>query len=149
MKDILKKDKPPNKGQAESTFVYTLYRKSPLKEDNLSKYKGQNGWSRRCPYREVPLYSEYFIFSLNRPRSTTSPPVTSLRPLPSPPRSLRRSAVRCGWRTSSDCRNLITLTPRLSPLRRWRHTTLNTPQDLVSSDSLAAWCVSIRGGTMC
>ena len=28
--------KPPNKGQAESTHVYTLYRKSPLKEDNLS-----------------------------------------------------------------------------------------------------------------
>ena len=32
----LKKDKPPNKGQAESTRVYTLCRKSPLKEDNLS-----------------------------------------------------------------------------------------------------------------
>ena len=31
-----KEDKPPNKGQAESTLVYTLYRKSPLKEDNLS-----------------------------------------------------------------------------------------------------------------
>ena len=30
------KDKPPNKGQAESTPVYTLYRKSPLKEYNLS-----------------------------------------------------------------------------------------------------------------
>ena len=30
------KDKPPNKGQAESTPVYTLYRKSPLKENNLS-----------------------------------------------------------------------------------------------------------------
>ena len=29
-------DKPPNKGQAESTHVYTLYSKSPLKEDNLS-----------------------------------------------------------------------------------------------------------------
>ena len=27
---------PHNKGQAESTRVYTLYRKSPLKEDNLS-----------------------------------------------------------------------------------------------------------------
>ena len=31
-----KEDKPPNKGQAESTLVYTLYEKSPLKEDNLS-----------------------------------------------------------------------------------------------------------------
>ena len=35
-KDTLKEDKPPNKGQSESTHVYTLYRKSPLKEDNLS-----------------------------------------------------------------------------------------------------------------
>ena len=34
--DIPKENKPPNKGQAESTRVYTLYRKSPLKEDNLS-----------------------------------------------------------------------------------------------------------------
>ena len=33
IKDTLKEDKP---GQAESTLVYTLYRKSPLKEDNLS-----------------------------------------------------------------------------------------------------------------
>ena len=31
-----KQDKPPNKGQAKSSLVYTLYRKSPLKEDNLS-----------------------------------------------------------------------------------------------------------------
>ena len=36
IKDTLKEDKPPNKGQAESTRVYTLYRKSPLKEDNLA-----------------------------------------------------------------------------------------------------------------
>ena len=37
IKDTLKEDKPPNKVQAESTqYVYTLYRKSPLKEDNLS-----------------------------------------------------------------------------------------------------------------
>ena len=35
-KDIPKEDKPSNKGQAESTLVYTLYRKSSLKEDNLS-----------------------------------------------------------------------------------------------------------------
>ena len=33
IKDILKEDKP-SKGQAEGTLVY--YRKSPLKEDNLS-----------------------------------------------------------------------------------------------------------------
>ena len=36
IKDTPKEDKPPNKGQAESTLVYALYRKSPLKEDNLS-----------------------------------------------------------------------------------------------------------------
>ena len=34
--DTLKEDKPPNKGQAKSTLVYILHRKSPLKEDNLS-----------------------------------------------------------------------------------------------------------------
>ena len=36
IKDTPKEDKPPNKGQAKSTLVFTLYRKSPLKEDNLS-----------------------------------------------------------------------------------------------------------------
>ena len=36
IKDTLKEDKPLNKGQVKSTLVYTLYRKSPLKEDNLS-----------------------------------------------------------------------------------------------------------------
>ena len=35
-KDTPKEDKPPNKGQAESTLVYTLYRNLSLKEDNLS-----------------------------------------------------------------------------------------------------------------
>ena len=38
IEDTLKEDKPPNKGQAKTTFIY---RKSRLKEDNL--YKGQNG----------------------------------------------------------------------------------------------------------
>ena len=33
IKDTLKEDKPPNKGQIKS---YTHYRKSPLKEDKLS-----------------------------------------------------------------------------------------------------------------
>ena len=36
VKDTLKEDKPPNKRQAKSTLVYTLYRIMPLKEDNLS-----------------------------------------------------------------------------------------------------------------
>ena len=40
IKDTPKEDKPPNKKQAESTRVYTLYRQSPLKEDNLSTIKG-------------------------------------------------------------------------------------------------------------
>ena len=34
----------------DCTLVYTLYRKSPLKEDNPSLTKDKNGWSRRCPY---------------------------------------------------------------------------------------------------
>ena len=37
IKDTLKEDKPPNKGQADNTLVYTYsIEKSPLKEDNLS-----------------------------------------------------------------------------------------------------------------
>ena len=36
IKDTPKEDRPPNKGQTESTLAYTLYGKSPLKEDNLS-----------------------------------------------------------------------------------------------------------------
>ena len=36
IKDTPKEDKLPNKGQAEHTIIYTLYRKSLLKEDNLS-----------------------------------------------------------------------------------------------------------------
>ena len=36
IKDTPKEDKPPNRGQAESTYVNTLYRESPLKENNLS-----------------------------------------------------------------------------------------------------------------
>ena len=39
IKDTSKEDKPPNKRQPESTHVYTLYRKSPLKEDNLLSTK--------------------------------------------------------------------------------------------------------------
>ena len=36
IKDTLREDKPPNRGHAESMLAYILYRKSPLKEDNLS-----------------------------------------------------------------------------------------------------------------
>ena len=46
IKDTPKEDKPPNKGQAESTLAYTLYIKSPPKEDNLSTKAGPG----RCPY---------------------------------------------------------------------------------------------------
>ena len=49
IKDTLKEDKPPNKGQAESTLVYALYRKSPLKEDNLSAEDKMAGPG-MCPY---------------------------------------------------------------------------------------------------
>ena len=51
VKDTPKEDKSPNKGQAESTLVCTLNRKSPLKEDNLSTYiHVQSTWSQMCPY---------------------------------------------------------------------------------------------------
>ena len=35
IKDTPKEDKPPNKRQDEVSLVFTLYRKRPLKEDNL------------------------------------------------------------------------------------------------------------------
>ena len=57
IKDTLKEDKPPNKGQAKNTHVYTLYRKSPLKEDNLST---------KDKTAEVPLYTvKYLVFFLD------------------------------------------------------------------------------------
>ena len=49
IKDTPEDDKPPNKGQAETTHVRTLYRISSLKEDNFST-KDKNGWSRKCSY---------------------------------------------------------------------------------------------------
>ena len=54
IKDTPKEDKPPNKGQAESTHVYALYRKSPLKEDNFSTKDGTAG-PEGVLYKEVPL----------------------------------------------------------------------------------------------
>ena len=51
IKDTPKEDKPPNKGQVKSTPVYTVYRKSPLKEDNLStkdKTAGPEGVRFHC-----------------------------------------------------------------------------------------------------
>ena len=44
IKDTPKEDKTPNKGQAESTHVYTLYGKI-TSEREQPLYKGQNGWS--------------------------------------------------------------------------------------------------------
>ena len=55
-----KEDKPSNKGQAESTLVYTLYRKPPLKEDNLStkdKTAGPEGVLRVRGSTVMPLKS--------------------------------------------------------------------------------------------
>ena len=43
IKDTPKEDKPPNKGQAESTLVYTY---TPQKEDSLYK----TACLQRCPY---------------------------------------------------------------------------------------------------
>ena len=63
IKDTLKEDKPPNKGQAESTHVYTLYRKSPLKEDNLSIKDKTAGPKSVLIKSEVTLYNHtYLIF---------------------------------------------------------------------------------------
>ena len=57
--DTQKEDKPPNRGQAEITRVYyTLYRKSPLKEDNLStkdKMAGPEGVLINKRYTVEPL----------------------------------------------------------------------------------------------
>ena len=52
IKDTLKEDKPPNKGQAESTLVY---RKSPLREDNLAT-RDKTACPKKCLYSEAPLY---------------------------------------------------------------------------------------------
>ena len=55
IKDIPKRGQTSQqRTQVESTRVYTLYRKSPLKRGQ-PLYKGQNGWSRRCPFKEVPI----------------------------------------------------------------------------------------------
>ena len=56
MKDTPIEGKPPNKGQAESTLVYTLYTKSPLKEDNLST-KDKTAGPEGVLYEEVTLYN--------------------------------------------------------------------------------------------
>ena len=48
IKDSLKEDKPSNKGRAESTHVYTLYRGSPLKEGSMAGPEG-------VLIKEVPL----------------------------------------------------------------------------------------------
>ena len=62
IKDTLKEDKPPNKGQTESTLVYILYRKSTLKEDTLS-IKDKTAGPERCPLLRgstgLAMYSEH------------------------------------------------------------------------------------------
>ena len=62
IKDTPKEDQPPNKGQARSTRVYTLYRKSPLKEDNLSTKWLVPKVSTVTP--SVEGYRSLFVFSL-------------------------------------------------------------------------------------
>ena len=54
MKDTPKEDKPFNKGQAESTLVYILYRKSPLKGDNLQG-RSQGGGGGVSGLKKGPL----------------------------------------------------------------------------------------------
>ena len=77
-------------GHAESALVYTLSRKSPLEEDSLYK-----GWSQRCPYLEVSLYSSLILVQLFLLASTcgnstacclvTKPGSLLLPPPPPPP----------------------------------------------------------------
>ena len=73
IKDTLKEDKPPNKGQAESTHVYTLYRKSPLKEDNVStkdKTAGPKGvliTRFHCTFVSSGIMNLVFIHSIFNP----------------------------------------------------------------------------------
>ena len=43
IKDTPKEDKPPNKGQAESTLVYTLYKKNHLNLSTNDKTAGPEG----------------------------------------------------------------------------------------------------------
>ena len=65
IKDTLKEDKPFNKGQAEITRVYTLYRKSPLKKDNLStKDQKADPESVLIKRWKVPLYKSSVLKSL-------------------------------------------------------------------------------------
>ena len=53
--DTLKEEKFPKNGQADSTLVYTLYAKSPLKEDNLPTKDKMLG--PKCAlYSEFPPY---------------------------------------------------------------------------------------------
>ena len=56
-------DKPPNKGQVESTRVYTLYRKSPLKEDNLSTKDKKAGPEGVLIKSSSIITSSHFILS--------------------------------------------------------------------------------------
>ena len=67
IKDTPKKDKPPNKRQAESTLVYTLYRKSPLKENNLST-KDETAGPKSVPIKRFHCKRLYgllgFIFNV-------------------------------------------------------------------------------------
>ena len=51
--DTPKEDKPPNKlkDKPKSTLVYTLYlKKKKITSERGQNGKGQNGWSRKCPY---------------------------------------------------------------------------------------------------
>ena len=66
IKDTPKEDKSPNKGQAQKStldLMFTLYRKSLLKEDNLST-KDKTAGPRRCPLLRGSTVSDSINLSL-------------------------------------------------------------------------------------
>ena len=61
IKDLAKKDKPPNKGQLNYNYsMYTLRRKSPLKEDNLS-IKNKMADTKVLIISTIPLTSNLYV----------------------------------------------------------------------------------------
>ena len=76
IKDTPKEDKPHNKGQAKSTRVYTLYRKSLLTEDNLStkdRTAGVEGdLTLRTPVHAVKIASKAVIIISSQMHESTS-----------------------------------------------------------------------------
>ena len=101
IRDTPKEDKPPNKRQAESTHVYTLYRKSPLKQDNFSTKDKMAGPKSvlimrfhcipisalaNCPLFDSPTHKKaIYGVSQNKTTSTSKQKFWARAPPPPPP----------------------------------------------------------------